>query len=388
MMKRNLWKRCAVALACCAFAVLPLTAEAAQKELPTVNWAPNVFTVGETSDESLLSVPGTTGKVASAITERLEALSKEGKLPFALKTDSAAGDLQAVSDDTAISIQPFSVLDTSFDSQMTVNGKNVYHALILSALDVSVVSRYEEDGKEEYRMLGMVPLHIAGEITQMTPITDQQKADKYAEITQAAIASDLDFSKNPKLFKNLEERMLSPEEETWQVADVAMSSKKAQSVYGQEQDKLRRLVAAFAAASFQQATRKTVLPSPIETGRYDKSVDANMNAFTISSALGKKTLTIPKAQHQITLDICGVNSGVMDEDKSDVLRHVMYKAWLRARPTQDAPGSASEKTIDTTKVVRESKTENVQFSSNPIDIYSALYIDLSTRIGSQVKAKN
>ena len=60
----------------------------------------------------------------------------------------------------------------------------------------------------------------------------------------------------------------------------------------------------------------------------------------------------------------------------------MYKAWLRARPTQDAPGSASEKTIDTTKVVRESKTENVQFSSNPIDIYSALYIDLSTRIGS------
>ena len=124
MMKRNLWKRCAVALACCAFAVLPLTAEAAQKELPTVNWAPNVFTVGETSDESLLSVPGTTGKVASAITERLEALSKEGKLPFALKTDSAAGDLQAVSDDTAISIQPFSVLDTSFARQMAGHGKH------------------------------------------------------------------------------------------------------------------------------------------------------------------------------------------------------------------------------------------------------------------------
>ena len=386
-MKRNLWKRCAMALACCVLAAFPLTADAAQKELPTVNWAPNVFTVGETSDESLLSVPGTTGKVASAITERLETLSKAGKLPFALKTDSAAGDLQTVSDDTAISIQPFSVLDASFDSQMTVNGKNVYHALILSALDVSVVSRYEEDGKEEYRMLGMVPLHVAGEITQMTPITAQQKADKYAEITQAAIASDLDFSKNPKLFKNLEERMLSPDEDTWQVSDVAMSSKKAQTVYGSQQDKLRRLVAAFAAASFQQATSKTVLPSPIETGHYAKSVEANMNAFTISSALGKKTLTIPQAKHQIALDICGVNSGVMDEDKSDVLRHVMYKAWLRARPAQDAPGSSSEKTLDANKVVRESKTENVQFSSNPIDIYSALYIDLSTRIGSQVKAK-
>lgn len=385
-MKKSFWKRCAVALVGCALAVLPLTAEAADAK-PVVNWAPNVFTVGETSDESLLSVQGTTGKVASAITARLEELARAGKLPFTLKTDSAAGDLQAVSDDTTISIQPFSVLDTSFDSQMTVNGQNVYHALILSALDVSVVSRYEEDGKTEYRMLGMVPLHIAGEITQMTPITQQQKADKYAEITQAIIAADLDFSKNPKLFKNLEERMLSPDEDTWQVADVAMSSKKAQTVYGNQQDKLRRLVAAFAAASFQQTTQKTVLPSPIETGHYSSSVDANMNAFTISSALGKKTLTIPQAKHQITLDICGVNSGVMDEDKSDVQRHVMYKAWLRARPTQDAPGSPSEKTIDTTKVMRESKTANVQFSSNPIDIYSALYIDLSTRIGSQVKAK-
>lgn len=44
-MKRNLWKRCAMALACCVLAAFPLTADAAQKELPTLDVSPLKFTV-------------------------------------------------------------------------------------------------------------------------------------------------------------------------------------------------------------------------------------------------------------------------------------------------------------------------------------------------------
>ncbi|MCI6100124.1 MAG: hypothetical protein MR698_05745 [Selenomonas sp.] len=142
-------------LATGAFLLLPMTVEAAAK--PQVNWAPNVFCAGEVTPASLVAVPGVSDEIAKTITERLEQLDSQGKLPFVLnKQGTGSLDAHELSDDS-LSIQPFAVLDTSLDSKMTIDGNTVYKSIVLSGLDVAVAIRDSET--HQYRMLGMIPLN-------------------------------------------------------------------------------------------------------------------------------------------------------------------------------------------------------------------------------------
>ena len=79
-------------LATGAFLLLPMTVEAAAK--PQVNWAPNVFCAGEVTPASLVAVPGVSDEIAKTITERLEQLDSQGKLPFVLNKQGT-GSLDA-----------------------------------------------------------------------------------------------------------------------------------------------------------------------------------------------------------------------------------------------------------------------------------------------------
>ena len=384
----NTWKlwarRCVCTLASCVLLALPVVSEATQKA--TVNWSPNVFAAGELTPASLVGVSGVSHDIAAALTERLRELDHAGKLPFTLNEQGTSDvDIQAITDEEGISLQPFAVLDTSLDSKVTVNGKTIYKSIVLSGLDVAVASW--DSSTQEYRMLGMIPLNTYATIERATPFTLEEKAAKYAEITQKMIRSDLDFNTNKKLFQDLDLRSINTQEDTYQVADVAIGSKKAQEIFGGQSDKLLRIVASFFAGSYQQAAGKTVLPSALETGYYAKDVQANMEAFTLSSPLGTRTMTIPKAKHTFIVDVCGVNSGVMDEDKSDVKRHIVYRAWLRARPAEDAPGAASEKTIDKIAMEAQYKTDNVSQKNSPVNTYTAMYLDLSQDLGQVMAGK-
>lgn len=390
----KLWKKiCKIgvpALLSGCLLLLPLSAaEAAGKAL--VNWSPNIFLAGEATADSLLRVKidgqkDVSQEIARTLTERLQSLGRQGKLPFQLnQTGTSDADVQAISDEEGLSLQPFVALDTSFDSKLTVNGQTVYRSIILSSLDVAVASW--DSSTQEYRMLGMVPLSTYTVLERSQPYTAQEKAKAYGIITEKMIQESLDFSQNKKMFEDLDMRSINTQEDTWQVADVAMSSKKAQEVFDGQQNKLRRLVASFFASSYQQATGKTVLPSTLETGYYGKDVKANFSAFTLSSPLGSRTMTFPKAKHQVTLDVVGVNSAVMDEDKSDVLRHVGYRAWLRGRLTTDPQGGSSEKTLDVTTYEKEYKTDNVELARNPVDTYTTMYLNLSQDLGQVMAGK-
>lgn len=370
-------------LATGAFLLLPMTVEAAAK--PQVNWAPNVFCAGEVTPASLVAVPGVSDEIAKTLTERLEQLDSQGKLPFVLnKQGTGSLDAHELSDDS-LSIQPFAVLDTSLDSKMTIDGNTVYKSIVLSGLDVAVAIRDSET--HQYRMLGMIPLNTYTKLEGTTPFTLEQKAQAYSAITQNMIREQLDFSKNKKLFQHLEERSVGPSDDLWQVSDVAVGSKKAQEIYGDQTDKLRRIVASFFASNYQQATGRTVLPSALETGYYSKDAKANSRAFSLNSPLESATMVVPEAENKIVLDVCGVNSAVMDEDKSDVKRHVVYRAWLRGRPANDQPGAATEKTVDRIGMEAEYKTGNVSVKNSLVNTYTLLYLDLSSDLGQVMGGK-
>ena len=206
----------------------------------------------------------------------------------------------------------------------------------------------------------------------------QQKAIVYANATVDAIKTRLNFDTQKRLVRQLTEKALE-EGNTWQVADVAISSKKANTIFDGQQQKLKQVIAALFTGSYQQKTGRTVYPSKVSRD-LSEQVNDNMNALTMNSPVGSRTLQVSEADHKITLDFDGVSEGeVQTKKESDVKRDIAYKAWLKKSPVE----GREKAELDAIVVRREYKTDNVQVSYDKKDVYTELMIKLSDAIGKQ-----
>lgn len=206
----------------------------------------------------------------------------------------------------------------------------------------------------------------------------QQKAKVYGDVTVQMIKDYLNFDGQKRLAKQLTVKALE-EGNTWQVTDVAISSNKANTIFNGQQQKLKQVIAAFFTGSYQQKTGRTVYPSSVLKD-LSKQVNDNMNALTMNSLVGTRTLQIPEADHKVTLDFDGVSEGEVQTRKdSDVKKDIAYKAWLKKSPVE----GHEQAELDAIVVRREYKTDNVQVSYDKKDVYTELMMKLADAMGKQ-----
>ena len=355
---------------------------------PVVQWVPNVYVTG--SSDGLLDSPGVRDRICQALTDKLHELEAQGKLPFKLKTTSNDSNIYGIDGDVHVSLIPFSVLDVSFDSIYHLPKGDFFHSVIVSGLDIAFTCpEAAESGRKGERLLGIIPLYgydeLGKDLSLQAPVTDeqvqsikQQKAIVYANATVDAIKTRLNFDTQKRLVRQLTEKALE-EGNTWQVADVAISSKKANTIFDGQQQKLKQVIAALFTGSYQQKTGRTVYPSKVPRD-LSEQVNDNMNALTMNSPVGSRTLQVSEADHKITLDFDGVSEGeVQTKKESDVKRDIAYKAWLKKSPVE----GREKAELDAIVVRREYKTDNVQVSYDKKDVYTELMIKLADAMGKQ-----
>ena len=363
-------------------------AVAGAAEKPEVQWVPDVYAAG--SSDGLLDSPGVRERICQALTDKLHELDAQGRLPFKLKTTSSDSDIYGINGDVHVSLIPFSVMDVSFDSTYHLPKGNFFHSIIVSGLDIAFTCpESAESGRKGERLLGIIPLYGYGEMGKdlqlQAPVTDeekqevrQQKAKVYGDVTVQMIKDYLNFDEQKRLARQLTVKALE-EGNTWQVTDVAISSNKANMIFNGQQQKLKQVIAAFFTGSYQQKTGRTVYPASVLKD-LSKQVNDNMNALTMNSLVGTRTLQIPEADHKVTLDFDGVSEGEVQTRKdSDVKKDIAYKAWLKKSPAE----GHEQAELDAIVVRREYKTDNVQVSYDKKDVYTELMMKLADAMGKQ-----
>ena len=383
-MKHAVWKRClALVLGASLFAG---AGTCAAKERLVVDWTPNVYSIS-TEDNGLLESPGVKEKIRQALTAKLKSLQAQKKLPFEVKFSNdlqVSGIQDDYSDVTPIGLMPIVLLDDAFTTHYHAADQDIYKSIVTSCMGMAVCSAGANG--EGWRILTVIPLNekkvLGADIQNLitTPITEQQLADVYADITVQMIEKRLDFSSAKKVLKDWEEKQETPE--TYQVADVGISSKKAQQVFHVHGIEIRNIIANFYTEAFQKKTGKVVLPPGI-AAPYQKDVTSNLYSMQIRSDDGTMDLAMAAPMHEINLDFSGANwQEVQRKDASDVRSDVAYKAWLTEksdlRPERTETGYAVQMYL-------KDKGKGNAVDVDAKDIYTQILIDLATKMGKQEK---
>ena len=348
-------------------------------EKPLVGWSSDVLAMDD--HNPLLDAPGVRARIARAVTAKLAALDMDGRLPFRLQEASTDYGNHVMSGDDPIGLIPLSTLDTTFDSEYHVNGKTYYRSIVFSGLSLAICSADPES--RSWRILACIPLNgydiIGGDTRSLrsSPITLQEKADKFAEISARMINQYLDFSKDRSVFKDAQVRALMPE--TYQVTDVAITSPMAQRVFAGRETEIKEIIGAFFTSSYQRKTRRIVYP-PKGGGQWKQDVTSSLYTFQANVPSGEVRLSMEQPRHPIRLELSGLAKQEMDTGKgSAVVRDVFYKAWLKKSPVE---GREKSEMADHT-VRREIKTGNAWVEYDQADVFTELIIDTAENLGAQ-----
>ncbi|MBR1728952.1 MAG: hypothetical protein IJ728_05450 [Selenomonadaceae bacterium] len=354
---------------------------AASKELITLNWSADVLPMDD--NNPFLEYPGIKEKISQAINEKLHSLQREGKLPFNLKEVSTDYGNHVIVGDDPIGIIPLSTLDKSFDSSYHANGKTFYRSIIFSGLTLALISADPEN--DSWRILGTIPLNgydmIGDNLNDLReqPITLQEKANKFAEITIKMINDHLDFSKDKKVARDVDIKSQIPD--TYQVTEVKITSNKAKEIFAGREDEVKEIIGAFFTNSYQRKTKRIVYP-PRGSGKWKRDVNKNLYTFQMNTPSGEINFTMEMPKNPITLELSGVAIKEMDSNSnSKVIRDIFYKVWLKKQPIENK--ELAEYTDHTTR--REIKTGNAWVEYDPADVLIELVIDAAQNMGAQKK---
>lgn len=385
MKKKNTWmKKCLAAVLGTCLLAGPAICSA--KESMPANWIPEVYSISA-SQNGLLQSPGVKQKICQALTDKLKSLQAQKKLPFEVKfsNDVQANGIQDdYSDTSSIGLVPIVLMDDSFTTHYHVADKDIYKAIVTSSMGIAICST-GADANESWRVLTVLPLNsykvIGADVQHMitTPITEQQEAEAYADITVDMIKNHLDFSSTKKVLKNWEEKQMTPD--TYQVVDVDINSKKAQQVFHGHGIEIRNIIGNFYTEAFQKKNGCVMLP-PGTSSAYTKDVTAGLYAMQLRSDNGEKKIEMTKPKHEIRLDFSGANwAPVQRKDPSDVREDVAYKAWLTE--TRDGQ-KRTEDAYEVQTYLKDAGKGNA-IDVDAKDIYTKVLIGLADRMGKQGK---
>ncbi len=382
---RLLLRKC-LAMALGTFLLAGSSIASAKAERMQANWVPDVYTISSDRD-GLLQSAGVKQKICQALTDELKSLQAQKKLPFEVKfsNDVQANAIQDdYSDTSSIGLVPIVLMDDAFTTHYHVGVEDVYKALVTSSLGIAVCST-GADANESWRVLTILPLNsytiIGADAKHMitSPITRQQEADAYADITVNMIKNHLDFSSTKKVLKNWEEKQMTPE--TYQVVDVGISSKKAQQVFHGHDIEIRNIIGNFYTEAFQKKNGCVMLP-PGTSAAYAKDVTAGLYAMQLRSDNGERTFEMAKPKHEINLDFSGANwAEVQRKDPSGVRKDVAYKAWL----TETRNGQKRTEDAYDVQMYLEGAGKGNSVDVDAKDIYTKVLIGLADRMGKQGK---
>lgn len=326
---------------CCAVCLIngARVAQAADKPMLNVTLAPFLATLpGAADGQDILN-----GEVQLAVYQQIKnkllQMDGAGQLPFHLALQEGESSNHVFGDDFSLSLMPIVTLDRSFDDYVTLNGVGYHASMLVSGLDLALVSRStmaneSEDvmaeGKKSMRLLFVLPISAKSEEPKKSigsPVSMQAKRDIYLDITSQAIEQQMVFPSKKQDFSHAVEKALQQGLDTYQVTQVAFRSQRAKNQIfpGEKGAKLQQLVASVYTTSFQQATGQVVLPSVFG----NDALDQNVNRMRINTPLGEQELSWEEPKHNIALNIYGVNDGVIDAGKA-ATQHHMYKAWFAA----------------------------------------------------------
>lgn len=305
------------------------------KEKPVVGWTHTVFSINDNNPEHLLQKTDDTSEsyqiasdaISNAISSKLENLQQEGKLPFQLQKNNM--DMNAsFTAATPIALVPIVVVDMAFDSDYRINDVRYYKSVVYSGVDLAFCCADEETGS--WRILGMLPLRYYGVIgadaSRTEPISREEKLQCFVRVTQDAIGQIKELKQDRSLWAELDNRSVTPE--TYQVTAVDISSAKAKELFGEENDSLKALIAGSFTSSYQQRTNHVLYPSRL-TGGWVNDISRNLYSLQMQSPAGNLQVTMPKAAHEIRLDVTGIGKQELKlKDESAVQRDVAYKVWL------------------------------------------------------------
>ena len=351
---------------------------------PTVSWSAYVLAMDD--NNPLLDVPGVRERIRQAITKKLHVLDAEGKLPFILKEQNMDfGSIHSIDADDPIGLIPLSTLDKSFDTRYNVNGQEYYRSIVFSGLSIAICSADPE--QNSWRILGTIPLNgydvIGADLHHLVnrPITLQEKANKFAEITVRLINEHLDFTQDKKMMRDIETKALLPD--TYQVTDVTLSSPGARKLFAGREQFIKDVIGAFFTSSYQQKTRRIVYPPQSNGAKWKRDVTTNLYTFQANTPSGEVTFTMEAPRHAIKLDFSGVAAHEFSTGKTQnaITRDILYKAWLKKSPLE---GREQEELSDQT-IRREIKATNSGswIEYDRADVFTELVIDIANKLGAQ-----
>lgn len=400
---------------CCAVWMLEGAgvARAAEQSLVPVTLAPFLATMpGAADGQELLS-----GDVQLAVYQKIKnqllRMQGNGELPFQLVLQDSTGSDHSFANDFSLELMPIVTLDRAFDVHARAQGVDYYASTVVSGLNLALVSRttmvsesedvMAADGKKSMRLLSILPMGARTLEPKQSigqPVSIEAKRAIYEDITEQAIATQMVFRTKVEDFHKFVEKALKPGGNsdntfrTYQVTGVTFRSPRAKNEIfpGEKGQKLQQLLASVYTAAFQQAHNQVVLPSVFG----NDALDQNINRMRINTPLGEQELSWEQPTNKITLDVYGVNDGVMDPGKA-ATEHHMYKAWLTQQEI-DANGQAAAPAEPLTKhlilidvpeadkalseqdrLAKKQQTEYYAFTS--------LFYDLSNELAQQKRKK-
>ena len=386
-------------LAITMLAILWLSPPAGAAAPPEVVWTRDVYGVDKDDEATIIEhkkgnwnllIDNAKGRdmIADAIFEVLKSQESQGKLPFRLKDVSHEKNADRGNVDSPIAIVPIVVSAADFHTEYELKDSSLHEYILVSALDIAFCS-VDSDGLT-LRLLGSIPLHFYTEIPESQKVEDMkllsraQEQDFYNRYTVEMIKRHLDFSRVKKLMKHIEDKT-EASETTYQVTDVAISSKKAtelfQGVDGLRAKYLKKMIADVYTSAYAQRTGNVIYPS-LSSGKW--TWDAVKRTYALQLNTGhsgdNKTLVMQKPDNEIKLDVTGVaNQEIETKKKSDVNGFMLYKVWLKKSPAEGK--ETLEASPSTTKEFIRSDENGINQEDQ--DIYRMLLIDAAYQLGAQ-----
>jgi hypothetical protein len=352
-----------------------------------VGWTHTVFVIADGQTQHLLKKPNENedqskyqvacNAISDAISDKLNSLQRQGKLPFQLKQTNLEMNAQFNSD-TPINLVPIIVVDRAFDSAYRIKNTMYYKSVICSGIDLVFCCPDEEFGS--WRILGTLPLRyygVLGKDLLTEPISEDAKIQEFIRITKEGINGIKDFSEEKLILNDLENRTVTPE--TYQVTDVKISSPKAQSIFGTNQESVKALIAGVFTSSYQQSKQCVIYPSRLDGG-WKEDVARNLYSLQMDSPSGSVQMIMTKPKHEIQIDLTGVGKGEIKLKKeSDVQQNIGYKVWLKKVPVE-----GNEQPVITKSAIKQlSKISTAAIMFDDADVFTELLIGAAKDLGNQ-----
>ena len=328
------------------------------KNLPTVSWSHNVYTMSISDDQrnaqkrrgyQLLNA-GTSedqqqnrDKIAQAIADKLK--EQKAKLPFVWKDSFDPANLSERNfeqndetlGDKPLALVPMIITDYSIEKTYVINNQTYHKYIIVSAIDIAFCT---EDENGALTILTNIPLHFYtsiptnSSINAMTQKSTAELARIYADFTAKMIREHLDFTKYNRILKKLEDRKFSTEtgsSDTYRVESVSYSSDRARSVLGMN-TLMQRIAGNIFTSDFSAYTGNIVYPMAGDGSNWtvDATREFYITKMMTSYSGDEKEVRMPaKVDHAIILDVSGAASmDIETKNKSDINGFKMYRIWM------------------------------------------------------------